>query len=195
MSALARILIVEDDPNDLELTLTALGEYNLANEVIVTRDGQEALDWIVIWTRVEFPATIEPECLVLDVRLPGLSGLELQKRMAKVDLDIPIVFITGHGDIPNSCVSSKSESSSASAALDDPRGCSAGRRHKCRPGHDGSRRNDFGTTCTTGEHRREKGPVDGTVVLGTPTPPAAAPPPCARVWLREVSISPCFRDR
>jgi FixJ family two-component response regulator len=41
-----------------------------------------------------------PGCLVLDVRLPGLSGLDLQKRMAEVDLDIPIVFITGHGDIP-----------------------------------------------------------------------------------------------
>ena len=41
-----------------------------------------------------------PGCLVLDVRLPGLSGLDLQKRMAEADLDIPIVFITGHGDIP-----------------------------------------------------------------------------------------------
>jgi FixJ family two-component response regulator len=41
-----------------------------------------------------------PGCLVLDVRLPGLSGLDLQKRMAEADLEIPIVFITGHGDIP-----------------------------------------------------------------------------------------------
>jgi FixJ family two-component response regulator len=41
-----------------------------------------------------------PSCLVLDVRLPGLSGLDLQKRMAEADIDIPIVFITGHGDIP-----------------------------------------------------------------------------------------------
>ena len=52
MSALARILIVEDDPNDLELTLTALGEYNLANKVVVTRDGQEALDYL--YCRGEF---------------------------------------------------------------------------------------------------------------------------------------------
>ena len=43
-----------------------------------------------------------PGCLVLDVRLPGLSGLDLQKRMAEVELEIPIVFITGHGDIPMS---------------------------------------------------------------------------------------------
>jgi FixJ family two-component response regulator len=41
-----------------------------------------------------------PGCLVLDVRLPGLSGLDLQKRMAEADMEIPIIFITGHGDIP-----------------------------------------------------------------------------------------------
>ena len=43
-----------------------------------------------------------PGCLVLDVRLPGLSGLDLQRRMAEANLDIPIVFITAHGDIPMS---------------------------------------------------------------------------------------------
>jgi len=41
-----------------------------------------------------------PACLVLDVRLPGLSGLDLQRQMAAANLDIPIVFITAHGDIP-----------------------------------------------------------------------------------------------
>ena len=43
-----------------------------------------------------------PGCLVLDVRLPGLSGLDLQKRMAEANSEIPIIFITGHGDIPMS---------------------------------------------------------------------------------------------
>src|SRR5207302_190513 len=43
-----------------------------------------------------------PSCLVLDVRLPGLSGLDLQKRMAEVNIEMPIIFITGHGDIPTS---------------------------------------------------------------------------------------------
>src|SRR5207302_6544607 len=47
------------------------------------------------------PADV-PGCLVLDVRLPGLSGLDLQSRMAEINLDIPIVFITGHGDVPTS---------------------------------------------------------------------------------------------
>ena len=43
-----------------------------------------------------------PGCLVLDVRMPGLSGLDLQKRMVEAALEIPIIFITGHGDIPMS---------------------------------------------------------------------------------------------
>ena len=49
------------------------------------------------------PGSLEvSRCLVLDVRLPGLSGLELQKQMAEINLEIPIIFITGHGDIPMS---------------------------------------------------------------------------------------------
>lgn len=48
------------------------------------------------------PGEDAPSCLVLDLQLPGLSGLDLQKRMADVNLEIPIVFLTGHGDIPAS---------------------------------------------------------------------------------------------
>jgi FixJ family two-component response regulator len=51
----------------------------------------------------EFLRTKRPDlagCLVLDVRLPGLSGLDLQKRIAEAEMEIPIIFITGHGDIP-----------------------------------------------------------------------------------------------
>jgi FixJ family two-component response regulator len=48
------------------------------------------------------PWTDAPSCLVLDLQLPGLSGLDLQKRMAEVGLEIPIVFLTGHGNIPAS---------------------------------------------------------------------------------------------
>lgn len=48
------------------------------------------------------PRANVPRCLVLDVRLPGLSGLDLQKQMAEDNIEIPIVFITGHGDIPMS---------------------------------------------------------------------------------------------
>src|SRR5258705_13992166 len=43
-----------------------------------------------------------PACLVLDVRLPGLSGLDLQRELTAANIHIPIIFITGHGEIPNS---------------------------------------------------------------------------------------------
>ena len=46
------------------------------------------------------PRANAPSCLVLDVHLPGLSGLDLEKRMAEVDIEIPVIFITGRGDIP-----------------------------------------------------------------------------------------------
>jgi FixJ family two-component response regulator len=48
------------------------------------------------------PKVAGPSCLVLDVRLPGLSGLDLQKRMVETDREVPIIFITGHGDVPTS---------------------------------------------------------------------------------------------
>src|SRR5262250_3609228 len=49
-----------------------------------------------------FPRPDVPSCLVLDVQLPGLSGLDLQRELAKADVQIPIIFLTGHGDIPMS---------------------------------------------------------------------------------------------
>src|SRR5262245_36435287 len=54
------------------------------------------------------PRADVPSCLVLDVRLPGLSGLELQKRMAEVNIEIPIIVITGHGDMPPTVQAMKS---------------------------------------------------------------------------------------
>ena len=51
---------------------------------------------------LERPRAEVASCLVLDVRLPGLSGLDLQQRMAEFNIEIPIIFITGHGDVPTS---------------------------------------------------------------------------------------------
>jgi len=51
---------------------------------------------------LDSPRADVASCLVLDVRLPGLSGLDLQKRMAQANIEIPIIFITGHGDVPTS---------------------------------------------------------------------------------------------
>jgi len=96
MSALARILIVEDDPNDLELTLSALSDYNLANEVVIARDGQEALDYL--YCRGEFSArtTRNPAVLLLDLKLPKVTGLEVLQQIKSDERlkMIPVVVLT-----------------------------------------------------------------------------------------------------
>jgi len=89
-------LIVEDDPNDLELTLTALADYNLANEVVVARDGQQALDYL--YCRAEFSERPpgNPAVMLLDLKLPKVGGLEvLQKVKSEERLKlIPVVVLT-----------------------------------------------------------------------------------------------------
>jgi CheY-like chemotaxis protein len=77
MTNLARILIVEDDPRDVELTLTALEEYNLANEVFVTRDGQEALDYLYCRKQFAGRSNENPAIMLLDLKLPKVDGLEV----------------------------------------------------------------------------------------------------------------------
>ena len=96
MNTLGRILIVEDDPRDVELTLTALEEYNLANAVVVTRDGQEALDYL--YRRGQFHARSDgnPAVMLLDLKLPKVDGLEVLKQVRSDDnlKMIPVVVLT-----------------------------------------------------------------------------------------------------
>ena len=96
MSLLGRILIVEDDPNDVELTMTALGEYNLANEVVITRDGQQALDYLYCTGEFSSRPQGNPAVVLLDLKLPKIGGLEvLQKIKSDEQLKtIPIVVLT-----------------------------------------------------------------------------------------------------
>src|ERR1700688_2140967 len=96
MSTLGRILIVEDDPNDVELTLTALEEYNLANEVVVARDGEEALDYLYCRGNCKTRSNDNPAVLLLDLKLPKLDGLEvLQQIKSDENLKmIPVVVLT-----------------------------------------------------------------------------------------------------
>ena len=93
---LGRILIVEDDPKDVELTLTALEEYNLANEVVVTRDGEEALDYLYCRGNFKMRTSDNPAVLLLDLKLPKVDGLEvLQQIKSDEQLSmIPVVVLT-----------------------------------------------------------------------------------------------------
>jgi len=97
MSAtLGRILMVEDDPRDTELTLTALEEYNLGNEVVVTRDGEEALDYLYCRGAFQGRTTDHPAVLLLDLKLPKVDGLEVLQQIKSDERlkMIPVVVLT-----------------------------------------------------------------------------------------------------
>ena len=87
----AIVFVVDDDDSVREALESLIRSAGFKVETFAT--AQEFLDC----RRADVPS-----CLVLDVRLPGLSGLDLQKRIAEGNRDIPIVFITGHGDVPTS---------------------------------------------------------------------------------------------
>ncbi|MBM4136524.1 MAG: response regulator [Nitrospira sp.] len=96
MIELKRILLVEDNPNDVELTLEGLSEYNLANEVVVARDGAEALDYL--YHREQFADLPDgnPAVILLDLKLPRVDGFEVL-RIVKSDEKlklIPVVVLT-----------------------------------------------------------------------------------------------------
>jgi CheY-like chemotaxis protein len=96
MNNLGRILLVEDDPKDVELTLMALEEYNLVNEVAVVGDGAEALDYLYSRGKFADRTSENPAVLLLDLKLPKVDGLEVLQQI-KSDQKlrmIPVVVLT-----------------------------------------------------------------------------------------------------
>ena len=96
MEQLGRILMVEDDPKDVELTLMALEDYKLANEVVVTRDGEEALDYLYCRGNFTTRTPDNPAVLLLDLKLPKVDGLEVLQQIRSDEKlrMIPVVVLT-----------------------------------------------------------------------------------------------------
>ena len=100
---LKRILLVEDSPHDAEMTLAALAEHNLANEVVHARDGEEALDYLHSRGRFAGRSPGHPIVILLDLKMPKLDGLEVL-RIIKSDpalKTIPVVMLTSSREEPD----------------------------------------------------------------------------------------------
>ena len=93
---LGRILVVEADPRDVDLTLMALEDYKLANQVVVTRDGQEALDYLYCQGQFHSRSDGNPAVVMLDLKLPKVDGLEVLKQVRSDEnlKMIPVVVLT-----------------------------------------------------------------------------------------------------
>lgn len=91
------ILLVEDNPDDIELTLRALNKYNIKNEINVVRDGAEALDYLfATGDYSDRDKEALPTVIILDLKLPKVDGLEVLKRMRANERTslIPVVVLT-----------------------------------------------------------------------------------------------------
>ncbi len=96
MADLRPILLVEDNPKDLELTLEALAKCQLANDIVVARDGAEALDFLHARGRFANRVLGDPAVVLLDLKLPKVDGLEVLEEVKNDPTlrQIPVVMLT-----------------------------------------------------------------------------------------------------
>ena len=96
VAELKRIVLAEDNANDVELTLAALAEINLANEVVVVRDGAEALDYLYRRNAFAHRSPGHPAVLLLDLKMPKMDGLDVLRAIKADDSlkTIPVVMLT-----------------------------------------------------------------------------------------------------
>ena len=96
MTRLRTILLVEDNLKDIELTLSALKMSKIANEIVVARDGDEALDYLYARGKFQSRALGLPAVVFLDLKMPKVDGLEVLRQMKSDDAlkRIPVVMLT-----------------------------------------------------------------------------------------------------
>src|SRR5579864_7225202 len=96
MNDLRRILLVEDNAKDVELTLAALAQHHLANEVVVLRDGEQALQYLRKQGEYGSRPQGNPAVMLLDLKMPKVDGLEVLRQMrADPELQmVPVVMLT-----------------------------------------------------------------------------------------------------
>lgn len=96
MPELKSILLVEDDPNDMELIITGLAENNLANKVVAVGDGEQALDYLSCLGKFTLRTDGNPVVVLLDLKLPKVDGFEVLKHIRSNERlkTIPVVILT-----------------------------------------------------------------------------------------------------
>lgn len=96
MAELKPILLVEDNPKDLELTLEAFAEAQLANDIVVARDGAEALEYLLPEGAPTPTGLKRPAVIILDIKLPKIDGIEVLRRIKSDEStrQIPVVMLT-----------------------------------------------------------------------------------------------------
>ena len=96
MINLRTILLAEDNPKDVELTLEALSEHNLANHVVVVKDGVEAMEYLRYEGNYKLRNQGNPAVLLLDIKMPRMNGIEVLKAVRNDDKlkTIPVVILT-----------------------------------------------------------------------------------------------------
>lgn len=103
MTSLKPIILIEDNPKDIELTLVALEKSKLANEVIVLRDGEEAIEYLNCHGRYEKREKGNPAVVLLDIKLPKVDGLQVLETIKNCEdlRAVPVVMLTSSREEPD----------------------------------------------------------------------------------------------
>lgn len=103
MIRLKKILLVEDNPNDVELTLEALAEQHLANRVVVLNDGAQAMDYLHYEGIYKNREKETPAVILLDIKMPRMDGIEVLQKIKKDPelMTIPVVMLTSSREEPD----------------------------------------------------------------------------------------------